>query len=67
MAEALTDALETVEGDTPIQEAVAEQVKEDFLNNLVGEDKKYKSANDLAKEASVLIILSVSTDINSVW
>jgi len=49
MAEALTDALETVEGDTPIQEAVAEQVKEDFLNNLVGEDKKYKSANDLAK------------------
>ena len=49
MAEALTDALETVEGDTPTQEAVTEQVKEDFLNNLVGEDKKYKSANDLAK------------------
>ena len=46
MAEALTDALETVEGDTPNQEAVTEQVQEDFLNNLVGEDKKYKSAND---------------------
>lgn len=49
MAEALTDALETVEGDTPNQEAVTEQVQEDFLDNLVGEDKKYKSANDLAK------------------
>ena len=49
MAEALTDALETVEGDTPNQEAVTEQVQEDFINNLGGEDKKYKSANDLAK------------------
>ena len=48
MAEALTDALELVEGETPKQEPTPEQ-KEEYLNNLVGEDKKYKTADDLAK------------------
>ena len=47
MAEALTDALEQVEGETPKQEPIPEQ-KEEYLNNLVGEDKKYKTADDLA-------------------
>ena len=49
MAEALTDALEQVEGDIPNQEVVPEQKEEDFIQNLVGDDKKYKTANDLAK------------------
>ena len=49
MAEALTDALEQVEGDNLKQEPVAEQKEEDFIHNLVGDDKKYKTANDLAK------------------
>ena len=48
MAEALTDALEQVEGEAPKQEPTPEQ-KEEYLNNLVGEDKKYKTADDLAK------------------
>ena len=54
MAEALTDALEKVEGDNQIQtEAIETKVEakdeENFINNLVGEGKKYKDANDLAK------------------
>ena len=49
MAEALTDALEQVEGDNPNQEVIPEQKEEDFIQNLVGDDKKYKTANDLAK------------------
>jgi hypothetical protein len=48
MAEALTDALESVESPAPEAEAVNEDAEE-FLNNLVGEGKKYNSANDLAK------------------
>ena len=48
MAEALTDALESVESPAPEAEAVNEDAEE-FLNNLVGEGKKYSSANDLAK------------------
>ena len=48
MAEALTDALESVESPAPEAEAVNEGAEE-FLNNLVGEGKKYNSANDLAK------------------
>jgi hypothetical protein len=49
MAEALTDALETVE-DKPVEteEAVPSE-KPKFLDNLVGEGKKYKDTNDLAK------------------
>ena len=54
MAEALTDALEKVEGDNQNQtEAIETKVEakdeENFINNLVGEGKKYKDANDLAK------------------
>ena len=48
MAEALTDALEQVEGDNLKQEPETEQKEEDFIHNLVGDDKKYKTANDLA-------------------
>ena len=54
MAEALTDALDKVEGDNQNQtEAIETKVEakdeENFINNLVGEGKKYKDANDLAK------------------
>ena len=54
MAEALTDVLEKVEGDNQNQtEAIETKVEakdeENFINNLVGEGKKYKDANDLAK------------------
>ena len=48
MAEALTDALESVEPPAPEAEAVNEDA-EKFLSNLVGEGKKYSSANELAK------------------
>jgi hypothetical protein len=48
MAEALTDALESVEPPAPEVKAVTEDAEE-FLSNLVGEGKKYSSANDLAK------------------
>ena len=51
MAEALTDALNKVEDDKQLpKEAQPEEVKEDnFLNNLVGDGKKYKTPNELAK------------------
>tara|TARA_R110000751_G_scaffold270515_1_gene370293 strand:+ start:7328 stop:8107 length:780 start_codon:yes stop_codon:yes gene_type:complete len=54
MAEALTDALEKVEGDNQNQTEAVEtkietKVEDDFINNLVGEGKKYNNTNDLAK------------------
>ena len=48
MAEALTDALEEVKEDQSEPEAVVEK-EEDFLSNLVGEGRKYKDSNALAK------------------
>jgi len=51
MAEALTDALEAVESTpaTTEEATTSELPKAEFLDNLVGEGKKYESADDLAK------------------
>jgi len=51
MAEALTDAMEAIESVPAPTETVIQDKdqKEEFLDNLVGEGKKYSSANDLAK------------------
>ena len=48
MAEALTDAMEAVES-IPAPTETVEDEKPGFLDNLVGEGKKYSSADDLAK------------------
>ena len=47
MAEALTDALDEVTEDQPKPETTEKE--DDFLSNLVGEGRKYKDANALAK------------------
>jgi len=49
MAEALTDAMETVETKPVETEEATPSEKPQFLNNLVGEGKKYRDADDLAK------------------
>jgi len=49
MAEALTDAMETVETKPVETEEAVLSEKPQFLSNLVGEGKKYKDADDLAK------------------
>ena len=49
MAEALTDAMETVETKPVETEEAVLSEKPQFLNNLVGEGKKYRDADDLAK------------------